>query len=548
MKETTTTILAQPTTSPQKSEESFESFLQEFIPRVASKSKQCNKAHWLLETTGSEDCADLKAELETELRLLFNDQSTYEKLQQWSTESKIKDPIELRQLNILTRNFKENNIPKELMAKIAHQEANLMLSYGNFRPKLKGRKLSENDIRGLLKSEKNIELRKSIWEASKEIGQFLATDILVLVDLRNQAARSVGYSNYFQMQLDLKEVDDAWLFKTLEEVAYGSSKAYDQVLQEIETYQSEFFGVNKEALGAWAWKDPFCQEDPLAFNSLDSLVQEISEVDLCHFGVELFCKMGIDLLPILHQSDMFERSGKNQHAFCINIDRGSDIRTLNNVKPTLKWLETILHEFGHAIYELGFDSSLPWLLRTPPHMIPTEAMALLAGRQAYLPEVISILHANGHDSAKIISEGKRSLHRRQLVFSRWVLVMTYFEKELYRHPKQDLNGLWWSLVEKYQKIQAPKKRDGKNDWAAKVHFSMAPVYYYSYLLGEMFASSLQERMVHESGSSEIFCIKNGLYLQEKLFSPGNKMPWLELAKHAFGHEFNGDAWLKDFAH
>ena len=34
-------------------------------------------------------------------------------------------------------------------------------------------------------------------------------------------------------------------------------------------------------------------------------------------------------------------------------------------------------------YELGFDETLPWLLREPPHMITTEAMALIAGRQAY---------------------------------------------------------------------------------------------------------------------------------------------------------------------
>ena len=93
--------------------------------------------------------------------------------------------------------------------------------------------------------------------------------------------------------------------------------------------------------------------------------------------------MGVDVQPILKRSDMYERPGKNQHAFCIHIDREGDVRTLNNVKESIKWLETVLHELGHAIYELGFDENLPWLLREPPHMIPTEAMALIAGRQAY---------------------------------------------------------------------------------------------------------------------------------------------------------------------
>lgn len=56
---------------------------------------------------------------------------------------------------------------------------------------------------------------------------------------------------------------------------------------------------------------------------------------------------------------------------------------LNNVCPTIKWLKTVLHELGHAVYELGYDAKLPWLLREPSHMITTEAIALICGRQAY---------------------------------------------------------------------------------------------------------------------------------------------------------------------
>lgn len=54
---------------------SFDKFLEEFIPQVQRKAAQVNRASWLLETTGSQDAAELKAELETELRLLFHDHS-----------------------------------------------------------------------------------------------------------------------------------------------------------------------------------------------------------------------------------------------------------------------------------------------------------------------------------------------------------------------------------------------------------------------------------------------------------------------------------------
>ena len=48
---------------------------------------------------------------------------------------------------------------------------------------------------------------------------------------------------------------------------------------------------------------------------------------------------------------------------------------------------------------------------------------------------------------------------RLLVFSRYCQVMFRFERELYRNPDQDLNRLWWDLVEKYQEIKRPEGRD-----------------------------------------------------------------------------------------
>lgn len=521
----------------------FEEFLTHFIPKAASKSKQLNKALWILETTGSPDAADLKAELDVELRFLFNDHKTYEKLLEWDRDPSLKDPLLKRQLNVLIRTFKQNILAPKFLTEIAKKEADLLLSYANFRPELDGKHISDNGIREILKKENDPVIRKNAWDASKKIGEILAPQILSLVRLRNEAAQSLGYGDYFQMQLDLQEVDGPWLFSTLDELSINSEAAYLKIFGQIAQRQSERFGISIDKLGPWTWSEPFCQEDPLDSLELDSLVNEI---DLCNASVKFYQKMGIDIRPVLDRSDMYERNGKNQHAFCISIDRESDVRTLNNVKQTIKWLETLLHEFGHAIYDLGFDKELPWLLREPPHMITTEAMALLAGRQAYQSESLHEL-INPVKKEELIKKAEESLKRRQLIFSRWVLVMTYFEKELYADPEQDLNGLWWRLVNKYQKIKAPQGREAKSDWAAKYHIGLAPVYYFSYLLGEMFASSIQEALFKETGSKSLAFGKAGSFLQNKLFYPGNRMNWAELVKHVSGETLNSRAWIDQFS-
>jgi peptidyl-dipeptidase A len=522
--------------------EHVKQFLSEFVSKVAHKARQLNKAVWILETTGSPDAADLKAELDTELRMLFNDRAIYDKLLKWDQE--IQEPLLKRQLNVLIRAFKPNLIPQALLEEIAQKEAELSQSYANFRPEFEGKALSENEVRAVLKKENKAERRKKVWEASKEIGDVLAPQILHLVQLRNQAAHSLGYSDYFQMQLDLQEVNGKWLLQTFDELSKRSDEAYLEMLQKIEKEQSKRFGVEVKALGPWAWSDPFCQEDPLNNQELDDLV---SQLDFSKAGQAFYERMGIPVHPILERSDMFERPGKSQHAFCINIDREKDVRTLNNVQPSIRWLETVLHELGHAIYELGFDSALPWLLREPPHMITTEAMALLAGRQAYRYDSLSHMIEPSEKTEPLMKKADQSLTRRQLIFSRWVLVMTEFESQLYSNPKQDLNGLWWKLVEKYQKIKAPQGRQSKSDWAAKYHIGLAPVYYFSYLLGEMFASSIEESLSKASGSQSLDSHKAGQFLQHKLFFPGNRMPWDALVQHVTGYPLTPDAWLTQFA-
>ncbi len=524
-------------------EHPFQHFLETFVPKVAKKSKQLNQAFWLLETTGAQDAADLKADLDTELRFLFNDSKVYEQLLAWDRDPALKEPLLKRQLNVLIRSFKQNQVPKELLQEMAEKEAALAQSYASFRPELEGKKASENDILEALKLESNVEKRKAVWEASKKIGAVLAPQILGLVDLRNRAAKSLGYSDYFQMQLDLQEVDAKWLLATLEDLGKKSDAAYAKVIDEINaSFRKKF---NTKEVGPWCWTNPFCQEDPLDNKELDTIVDG---VDLAKRSEAFYQRLGVDVGPILARSDMLERPGKNQHAFCIHIDRTGDVRTLNNVRSSLKWLETVLHELGHAIYELGFDEKLPWLLREPPHMITTEAMALIAGRQAYLENSLKFLIGKSAEKKKeLLEKVEKSLQRRQLIFSRWVLVMTEFESELYRDPTQDLNGLWWRLVEKFQKITPPKHREKAFDWACKYHIGLAPVYYFSYLLGEMFASAIQESLAKECGDHLLSSKKAGEFLQKKIFNPGNKMPWSELVRHVTGHSLTAEAWIHEFA-
>ena len=79
---------------------------------------------------------------------------------------------------------------------------------------------------------------------------------------------------------------------------------------------------------------------------------------------------------IMKNSDLFEKPGKNQHAFCTDIDKLGDVRVLCNVKPNSYWMGTLLHEFGHSTYDRYKDFNLPFILETDASQIKIAAVFL----------------------------------------------------------------------------------------------------------------------------------------------------------------------------
>jgi peptidyl-dipeptidase A len=126
-----------------------------------------------------------------------------------------------------------------------------------------------------------------------------------------------------------------------------------------------------------------------------------------------------------------------------------------------------------------------------------------------------------------------------LVFARWVLVMTNFERALYAHPDADLDALWWDLVERYQQVQRPDDRHAP-DWAAKIHIASAPVYYQNYLYGELVASQLQDALGGEGALVDEPA--SGTRLVDTFFKPGASMRWDHLVAHATGEPLSAKAF------
>ena len=89
--------------------------------------------------------------------------------------------------------------------------------------------------------------------------------------------------------------------------------------------------------------------EPVARRPRTRLAPDERQHRLLEVAVEFFDGVGLPVESILARSDLHEREGKNQHAFCIDVDRSGDVRVLLNLKPTARWMSTVLHELGHVV-------------------------------------------------------------------------------------------------------------------------------------------------------------------------------------------------------
>jgi peptidyl-dipeptidase A len=252
--------------------------------------------------------------------------------------------------------------------------------------------------------------------------------------------------------------------------------------------------------------------------------------------------MGLEVRDVLARSDLYERSGKSQHAFCLALGRDYpyDVRVLANVRPDSYWMETMLHEFGHAVYDKHINPELPYFLRTVAHTSTTEAIALMMGSLAEDPTWISAVAGVPEAELEEVREQLLWQDRTdRLVFTRWALVMFNFEKALYENPdREDLNDLWWDLVGRLQLVNRPPGRD-EPDWAAKIHVAVAPVYYHNYVLGHLTATQLRHYLEERVSGGPFFTSEVvGRYLLEAVFGPGARNNWEDTVLRATGERLN----------
>jgi peptidyl-dipeptidase A len=527
-------------------------FVKDHERRIRPLDVAVNIAWWNANTSGDQAAYDIKEKAQNRLDAALANKDVFAELKKLKGKrDRIADEETRRAIDVLYLLYLEKQVDPDILKRMSKLSNDVEKSFNAFRARVDKKEMTDNAVRDVLKKSKSSERRKEVWEASKAVGGVLEKNLKELVQLRNQAAVQLGFKNFHALQLYLNEQDGEQLIKLFDELDELTRGPFEAAKADLDARLAKDYNLKVGDLMPWHYHDPFFQETPGVFKA--DLDAPFLTADLLKMCQKFYTGIGLPIDRVVAVSDLYEKKGKSPHAFCTDIDREGDVRVLGNIKPNEQWASTMLHEFGHSVYSSkNIPARLPYVLRLESHILTTEGVAMMFERLSKHGEFLTKMGLTVPDIKEFDETGAKTLRYRLLIFSRWCQVMLRFEKGMYENPEQDLNKLWWDLVEKYQLVKRPPGRSAP-DYASKIHIVSAPVYYHNYMMGELFASQVHHaiaREVYNKAPAEgVIYVDNkevGEFMKKKVFGPGRTMTWDELTKFATGESLNAKAFAADF--
>ena len=267
------------------------------------------EAWWETSTRVSEEAKERRERIELERRALLADADAFAAIRDARTGS-VADPLLRRQLDVLHDAFAPHQVPEDLRRRLVELEVDVEATFNSHRGEIDGERVDDNRILEILRTSEDAGERRAAWQASKQVGARVAEQVRQLAGLRNEAARSLGYRDHFELALATGELDEGRLFATLDEVDRATAGPFREWKARLDESLAARFDCEAAALRPWHYDDPFFQDPPVA-GALD-LDPLFEDADIEALTLRTYDGLGLDLRPVLEHSDLFAREGKSQ--------------------------------------------------------------------------------------------------------------------------------------------------------------------------------------------------------------------------------------------
>ena len=488
-------------------------------------------------------------------------------------------PIQVRQLKMMLLEASANpgTIPEVVSARVAAESRAASVQDGFaycFTPRAADGSCpapkTANDVDEVLRGSKDLRERATVWSASKEIGRPLKPELVELRKLRNQLAREMGYTSYFDLQVAAYDMSTPEMMAMLDGFVADMAPLYKELSTWATWQLADRYGASppKGGVPAHWYPNRWAQEWTGLVNDfqLDPYFVKDTPENIVRRAERFYQSMGFAPVPesFWAKSDMFPAPPgrqKNSHASAWHMDLRGDIRSLMSVESNAEWFFTANHELGHVHYYIEYSRpEVPPLLRTGAnrgfHEAVGELISMAAGQLPYLrqagilpPEVqVSTTNALLVDALE-----------RTVAFVPWSAgVMTHFEYELYEKdlPPDQWQRRWWEMVKQYQGVVPPDELrltdPNACDACTKTHIIDDPAGYYDYAVATVVKFQLHRKICRDVIHQDVHSCNYadhpevGAFLSS-ILRKGATEDWRVVLREATGEELSSEAMVEYFA-
>lgn len=478
-------------------------------------------------------------------------------------------PLQTLQLEAMLFNAAQYpaTVPELVSERIAAETEQVETLYG-FEFTLNGDPITPNRIDELLRTSSDLAERRSVWEASKEVGPALKEGIVELRDLRNATVQSLGYPDFFSYQVSEYGMTSDEMLALTDSFLEQLRPLYRELHTWVRYELAERYGQPVPEMIPADWLPNRWAQDWSALvrvEGLDidpALGQKTAEwvVDQ---GEEFYLSLGFGELP----DSFWELSSlyplppeatykKNTHASAWHLDADRDVRSLMSVEPNREWWETALHELGHIYYYISYSTpEVPLVLRGGANRAYHEGIGSLMGlaslqRSFLVNRGLVPADAEVDAIAQLLQEALN-----YIVFMPFSAgTMTRFEHALYAEglPADRFNAKWWELVRRYQGVVPPAPRGEEYaDAITKTHISDDPGQYYDYAISYALLFQLHEHIAREilrqdPHDTDYWGSMETGDLLRQIMAPGMSRSWRDVLQETTGRGLDAQAMVEYF--
>lgn len=508
--------------------EKFIELRDNFSYKLEKVTLKSNKSCWNFYINSTPENLAEYEKAQDEYSNLFKDKNTYEEFLKIDKDKLNKH--HKKQLKNLLKEFDEElNTGEELKA-LRQKENEIAQKFNSYIPKIDDKEVTKTEITKILQTETNPEIRKKAYDARIKGGDLIADDMIAFINMRNDYAKNKGYKNYFEYKLEEDyEVNLDFLNKLINDV-------YSKLKDKIKNVQDKKYNELKSFFKTETLK-PYHYGLLLDSNPEKGVNKILENKNVEEIAKKIYKNMGYDIENLISQGkltlDLYPRKGKNTHGFCFDIEAGKDARILANLTNNVTSLDTLNHELGHCVYDLGISLELPYLDKTASSPAVTEAIAMMMGdiikKEDCLSDIIP---------SEVLERFKNSIIEDEVNFVSKSLLIIDFERRIYENPNLNPADLWSDLKLKYLN----RKESADNEWATIPHYLSHPAYYQNYFRANLMKVQIYNYLksslgnLTENKSSAEFMDKN-------IFSLGASVEEYDLIKNLTGKEFSSDDFV-----